>query len=154
MCSSDLLAPLAATPGAPGREHVVARVKTTRAGLDGAQSVFGALAERHSLPARFRAEMLVVLDEVLSNVRRHAFGDRKAHDVELDFHLEPGSLTLAVADSGAPFDPLSLRPPDTTAPLAQRRVGGLGVLIVRSLTDTQTYERRDGRNHLRLTKRI
>ena len=153
MASTDL-APLAATPGAPGREHVVAEVKTTRAGLDGAQSVFAALAERHGLPARFRAEMLVVLDEVLSNVRRHAFGDRKAHDVELDFHLEPNLLTLAVVDAGTPFDPLSLRPPDTTAPLAERPVGGLGVLIVRSLTDTQAYERRHGRNHLRLTKRI
>jgi len=153
MASTDL-APFAATPGEPGREHVVARVKTTRAGLDGAQSVFGALAERHSLPARFRAEMLVVLDEVLSNVRRHAFGDRRAHDVELDFHLEPDLLTLAVADSGRPFDPLSLRPPDTTAPLAERPVGGLGVLIIRSLTESQSYERRDGRNHLRLTKRI
>jgi len=98
--------------------------------------------------------MLVVLDEVLSNVRRHAFGDRRAHDVELDFHLEPDLLTLAVADSGRPFDPLSLRPPDTTAPLAERPVGGLGVLIIRSLTESQSYERRDGRNHLRLTKRI
>lgn len=148
------LAWLTGAPGGPGREHVGARVKTTRAGLDEAQSVFGALAMRHSLPERVRAEMLVVLDEVLSNVRRYAFGDRRSHDVDLDLHVEPGLLTIAVADAGAPFDPLSLRSPDTAGSLAERPVGGLGVLIVRSLTDTQAYERRDGRNHLRLTKRI
>ena len=153
MASTDL-AGLARASGGPQSEHVAVRVRTTRAGLDEAQSVFGALAGRHGLPERFRAEMLVVLDEVLSNVRRHAFGDRKAHDIDLDFHIEPGLLTLAIADAGAPFDPLSLLAPDTGAALEARPIGGLGILIVRSLTDTQAYERRDGRNRLRLTKRF
>jgi serine/threonine-protein kinase RsbW len=43
---------------------------------------------------------------------------------------------------------------DTTLPLEERKVGGLGIHFIRQLMDTTDYERRDGNNVLTLTKII
>jgi serine/threonine-protein kinase RsbW len=60
---------------------------------------------------------------------------------------------MTVEDDGPHFDPLSLPPPDVTVGLADRRVGGLGVHLVRNLMDTVSYARTAGRNQLCMSKR-
>jgi serine/threonine-protein kinase RsbW len=61
---------------------------------------------------------------------------------------------MTVEDDGPQFDPLSLPPPDVTVSLADRKVGGLGVFLVRNLMDTVSYARVAGRNQLRMSKRL
>jgi serine/threonine-protein kinase RsbW len=61
---------------------------------------------------------------------------------------------MTVEDDGPQFDPLSLPPPDVTASLAERKVGGLGVFLVRNIMDNVTYARTAGRNQLRISKRL
>jgi len=61
---------------------------------------------------------------------------------------------MTVEDDGPQFAPLSLPPPDVTATLADRKVGGLGVFLVRNIMDTVTYARTAGRNQLRISKRL
>jgi anti-sigma regulatory factor (Ser/Thr protein kinase) len=41
-----------------------------------------------------------------------------------------------------------------TASLADRRVGGLGVFLVRQMMDSVSYERVAGRNQLRMSKSL
>jgi anti-anti-sigma factor len=55
---------------------------------------------------------------------------------------------------GQAFDPLQAPLPDLTADLAERQVGGLGIHFIRSLMDAVAYDRRDGRNRLRMVKRL
>ena len=65
------------------------------------------------------------------------------------------SDTVSVhGDDGPAFDPLAAQAPDTTLGLDERPVGGLGLMLVRRLMDDVAYERRDGRNHLRLRRRL
>jgi serine/threonine-protein kinase RsbW len=61
---------------------------------------------------------------------------------------------MTIEDEGPGFDPLSLPPPDVTASLADRRVGGLGVFLVRQMMDSVSYERVAGRNQLRMSKSL
>jgi len=61
---------------------------------------------------------------------------------------------LTVSDDGVPFDPLAVAPPDTSLPLEQRPLGGLGIHLVRHLVDEVTYERRGDRNVLTLVKAV
>ena len=89
----------------------------------------------------------------MSNVVRHGDGDRPA-TIDVAFGGDGAIVLVSVADSGPPFDPLSLPPPDTSAPLDARKAGGLGIALVRALADEVRYERRDGRNHLSMTWRI
>ena len=74
--------------------------------------------------------------------------------VEVSLDLAEGGVTMTVEDDGPPFDPLTLPVPDVAAPLGERRVGGLGVYLVRHMMDVVTYARVGTRNQLRMTKRL
>jgi serine/threonine-protein kinase RsbW len=100
----------------------------------------------------------VSLDEVLANVVRHGLAGRgESARVEIALSLEAGEpprCELRVEDDGPEFDPLTAAPPDTTLGVDERPIGGLGIELVRRLMDDVRYERRDGRNRLRLVRRM
>lgn len=114
-----------------------------------------AFAEAGGLSAVEQARLLVILDELFSNVLRHGKGGAKAVEkVEVALSLDGERLTMDFADDGAPFDPLAVAPPDFNLQGAQRPVGGLGIHIVRGLVDEVQYQRGGGLNRLRLIRRI
>ena len=63
-------------------------------------------------------------------------------------------ITIEFLDSGKPYDPLKNNEPDTTLPAEERRIGGLGIFMVKRLMDTVQYEYRDGKNILILQKLV
>ncbi len=64
------------------------------------------------------------------------------------------ALTIILRDHGDSFDPASVPEPDLTCDLEDRRVGGLGVYLIRQLMDEVSYERPSGAgNVLVLVKR-
>jgi anti-sigma regulatory factor (Ser/Thr protein kinase) len=68
--------------------------------------------------------------------------------------LSDGELVIEVEDDGRPFNPLQVPPPDLERPLAQRKVGGLGLHLVRELTSSIEYDRKDGKNRLVMKQTI
>ena len=63
-------------------------------------------------------------------------------------------MRVAVEDDGEPFNPLEAAEADTSKPLEERAIGGLGVHLVRKLTDALEYQRHEGRNLLVMKKRL
>lgn len=123
--------------------------------LDGIREAVDAVdrwCEAAGIPASHRRRMLTAVDEVLSNVVRHGYQDQSG-TIDVALAGEPGIVLVDVADDGPAFDPLAAPAPDTSAPLDERRVGGLGIALVRALADDVRYERRAGRNHLSMTWR-
>ena len=57
------------------------------------------------------------------------------------------SLRFAIEDEGPPFDPTVHAAPDFDAPLEERKVGGLGVHLVRSMAEVR-YARLGNRNRV------
>ena len=95
----------------------------------------------------------LALEEVFMNVVMHGAKGRPCR-VEVCLALSVDSVSLTVEDDGPGFDPLSLPPPDVTASLAERPVGGLGVFLVRQTMDDVSYARVAHHNRLRMTKRV
>jgi serine/threonine-protein kinase RsbW len=112
------------------------------------------LGARRGLAGDAVADMNVALDEVLTNVLSHAYDDASPHDIRIVLAVYPGALQAEVEDDGRPFDPRTVPPPDRTAALAERKVGGLGIHFVRSLMSEFAYQRVDGRNRLVLTRTL
>lgn len=100
--------------------------------------------------ARFRLALLV--EEAVTNVCRHAYANSEDGEVELAIapRTDPPGLELLVRDWGPPFDPLSQPPPDTTLPLDQRPLGGLGILMLRETASRIEYRRVGETNELRM----
>ena len=110
---------------------------------------FAALA---GLPESRRLDLRLALEEAFVNVVRYAWEGGR-HTVHLRLAREAGAVVAVLEDDGRPFNPLELPPFDPNLPLQERREGGMGINMVRGLTDEQAYERRGGRNRLRLTVR-
>ena len=68
--------------------------------------------------------------------------------------LNDSQLRIEIRDDGIPFDPLAHPEPDTSIPLEEKPIGGLGILMARKSMDDISYERRDSENILTLTKRL
>ncbi len=102
-------------------------------------------ALRVGLPDRLRHHLLLVHDELASNVVHHAAGARHLTiAVELDRAVR--RLRYRVRDDGPGFDPLDRPVPRTDLALAARRPGGLGIHLVRELSDAASWRRRGGEN--------
>jgi len=86
-------------------------------------------------------QLTLALDELLTNSIRH--GGCKGVPGAVQIRLEPheGAVHVEFRDRGTPFDPLSVPPPDLTAPLEQRASGGLGLHFVRQMMRHLQYDR-------------
>ncbi len=74
--------------------------------------------------------------------------------LRLPLSLQDDRLTIEFADDGQAFDPLSGPPPDLDQTLDLREPGRLGLHITREFMDEARYDRRDGRNVVRLSRRV
>jgi len=108
----------------------------------------------HTLAESTAAQLTLVLDEAITNIISYAYDDAGEHEIAVRISIASGTLTVELVDDGRPFDPVRVAPPDLTAPLAERAIGGLGIHLMRRLTDDIRYRREGARNHLVLAKRI
>jgi serine/threonine-protein kinase RsbW len=98
-------------------------------------------------------ELRLVAEEGLSNVIRYAYADAARHSIEVTVEIGDGEIRLVLRDDGRPFNPLAAPAPDLDAAVEQRRAGGLGIHLLRSLVDRADYWRENDANVLRLIKR-
>ena len=109
--------------------------------------------QHHLAPAVLQAADLA-LEEHVTNVMRYAYEDTAPHEIRIRLALEPQRMQIEVEDDGRPYDPLSRPPVDTSEPLEEKPMGGLGIHLIRSLMDEVDYRREAGKNILRMRKRL
>jgi anti-sigma regulatory factor (Ser/Thr protein kinase) len=95
---------------------------------------------------RFR----LAVDEVATNIILHGYEEAGySGNVELSVTIDDQALTLAIEDTGIPYDPNRYDLPDADdlqQPIEQRPLGGLGVLLAIQGVDRFMYERSNDRN--------
>jgi anti-sigma regulatory factor (Ser/Thr protein kinase) len=99
-------------------------------------------------------DLNIVLDEVVSNAIAHGYEAGVPGEIVVRLRRRRREVVAEVEDDGRPFDPLQAPPPDLSAPLAERRVGGLGLHFVRNLMDQVSYARVGTRNILKMLKNL
>lgn len=113
--------------------------------LPALQAAVDALCTQAGADGELRADLQVVLDEVCSNVFAHAHALGTPGPLRLLLRHwaaasgSPAALELSFIDHGRPFDPLAAPRPDLDLPLDERPIGGLGIHLLRQLTDRQLY---------------
>jgi serine/threonine-protein kinase RsbW len=119
------------------------------------REVTGALETAMKLYAFADVDILdtqLALEEALTNTIVHGYRDHPG-DLTINCRTSHGLVELQIEDSAPPFDPLSVPDPDVSAGLDKRRVGGLGVLLIRRVMDDIVYRYEDGKNILVMVKR-
>ena len=123
----------------------------TQEGIEAASAFLDETLGRFaSNPLNFQTAKLptlhIILDEICSNIVKHSGASGFEMDVEL--LADPAGVRLTFIDDGKPYDPLTHEDPDTSIPLAERAIGGLGIMMVKKMADSVSYERVHDRNYL------
>lgn len=141
-----------AGPDGTGLLHL--RLQADQVSLVLLAEAVGALADAGSWPAEVRFHVDLVLEELVLNIVSYGFPDGRRGHVEVQIRERDGVLLITVEDDGIPFDPFAQAEPDLNLPLEERDIGGLGIHFARSLMDTHSYRREDGRNRVELRKSL
>ncbi len=98
-------------------------------------------------------DIVQAVDESVTNAIVHGYRGSPGL-VEVEVTGNGRSLVVRLRDDAPVFDPTSVPTPDVTRPLEQQRLGGLGVLLMRQLTDSMSYTQLGAAvgNELTLTK--
>jgi serine/threonine-protein kinase RsbW len=152
----DIDAVVAAGQGLIGvsNERLTLRIANDLAALAGVAESVDEFCAAHALPTDCAFKLNIALEELLTNTISYGFDDARRHEIAIDIAVAGDAITAELSDDARPFDPLQAPPPDLGSPIEERRVGGLGVHLVKTLMDDVAYDYRDGRNHIRLSKRI
>lgn len=112
------------------------------------------IAEAAELAEAQGTRLELAVEEALVNVFHYAYASQShPGSVLCRVKVEANSLTVEIVDEGPPFDPLARPDPDTALELEQRQPGGLGIFMIRQLTDEVSYRREEGRNVLTIRVR-
>ena len=109
----------------------------------------GEFLSEEGVPDRTIHHVRLVIEELVSNIVRYGFDDAAPHRIEVDIRSEPRRVAVTIEDTGRAFDPNAAPPPPLDQPLEERRLGGLGIFLVKKLTSELAYTRVDNRNRVR-----
>jgi anti-sigma regulatory factor (Ser/Thr protein kinase) len=105
-----------------------------------------AAADAAGLGPQARYRLRLAADEIATNIMTHGYAGVPG-TVELRTEMDDQTLRVILEDTGLPFDPHQLPPPDDLhVPLEQRKIGGLGVYLALRNVDRLLYERVGDRN--------
>ena len=96
----------------------------------------------------------VAVEEAVVNVMKYAYPPGQQRDVTIEAASNDVRLKFTIIDCGMPFDPTVQSEVDTTLSAQERKIGGLGIHIIRQNMDSINYERIDNLNVLTLRKKI
>lgn len=111
------------------------------------------LASRYGLSSEACGRINLILEEALVNVVSYAYPEGVSGEITLTIRHDDiaEKLIFEIADEGTPFDPTAAPAPDQSADAEDRPIGGLGIHLVRTLSDNVQYARSEGRNILTIT---
>ena len=125
---------------------LIQEIPTIRKDLTELQSLW-------SIPDSEMRQIRLIIEEIFSNVIRYAFSDSQEHLVHVQLKKVDNEITIQITDDGIPFNPLEYNQGVITDP-ASSVDGGMGLTLIKTFSNSITYERVDSHNQLLITKKI
>jgi serine/threonine-protein kinase RsbW len=95
----------------------------------------------------------LAVDEACANVIKHAYNKDDKQPIDIAIQIDYQKLTVIITDRGRGFDPNRIKRPDMNEYLAEMRVGGLGIYLMRTLMDEIDFDMKPGkRNQVIMSK--
>ena len=131
------------------------RVAATKENLETVTAFLDEILDEKDCPLKVRLQIDLALEEMYINIANYAYTPKIGEmELRVAFDEAERELTLVLIDSGIPYDPLAKKDPDVTLSAEKRKIGGLGIYLVKKTMDSMTYERRDGRNIVTMKKKF
>jgi anti-sigma regulatory factor (Ser/Thr protein kinase) len=135
-------------------ERATLVLKNDVAELEKVMALVSDVCKRHSIPPETEYDLTLALDEVVTNVARHAYPQGETHQFTLKVTVSGTEFEARVEDDGVAFDPTAHPAPNLDIPLEERKEGGLGIFLVRQIMTSVEYQRVEGKNLLIIRKTL
>ena len=107
-------------------------------------------------PKRVQRQIDVAIDELFGNIAHYAYRPEQLGEATVRCCVggSPLQVTIQFLDNGTPFNPLAKEDADITLSAEERKIGGLGILMVKKSMDAVDYTYEGGKNILTIKKSI
>src|SRR5262245_30627440 len=116
--------------------------------LDEIREFVGDIARNSGFGDKDIYNIQLAADEAASNIIEHAYEGVNDGMLEISCGMRDGSIMIVMVDHGESFDPSAIPLPDLKADLSERKIGGLGIFLMRKLMDEVHYESKNSGNVL------
>lgn len=100
-------------------------------------------------------QIKICVEEIFVNIAHYAYGDGKGDAlIGISYDEKERAMTFSFEDSGIPYNPLKKKDPDITLTAEERGIGGLGIFICKKTMDDIQYQYVNGKNVLKMTKKL
>ena len=108
----------------------------------------------NSIPDVIHHDLRLAAEEAFVNIVNYAFANKETHTISIEISSTSNTVSITFIDSGIEFNPL--HPPDSNSDenidTDNFCEGGMGIHLIKSLTDHQEYNRIKQRNVFTVTK--
>jgi serine/threonine-protein kinase RsbW len=110
---------------------------------------------KHGVTELHVSEIVLAIDEMCSNLMIHAHHCNPKDFLEINIEIKPGNpVVFEIIDDGSVFDINQFSEPELNNLIHDKRKGGLGIRLVKSIMDKIEYTKQSGRNICRLQKTV
>ena len=99
-------------------------------------------------------EINLALEELFTNIISYGYDDEAEHWVKFTLSYQNGTIRMEIEDDGIPFNPIEAKEPDTKCALEERKIGGLGIHLTKTIMDKMVHRRSGDKNVLILKKEL
>lgn len=131
------------------------KVKSKTENLSVVRDFISSAAAEINIPKDVAENIILAVDEACTNIIKHAY--KYSPDGEIIVKVKPSlsKFVVSIIDTGLSFEPDSIPEPDLQKYYRQRRVGGLGIYLMKTLMDEVKYVSKPGKyNEVLLSKNL
>ncbi len=133
--------------------HKKLKVKSTTDNLSRIRDFIHQTAMECKLPKEKIGDIILAVDEACTNVIKHAYKYSPEGEIDIDIKCKNNRFYVIITDKGEKFDITLIPEPDLEKYHKEKRVGGLGIFLMRKLMDEVKYSHLSGnRNRVTLIK--
>jgi len=108
--------------------------------LDEIRDFVGDIARKGGFSDKDVYNIQLATDEAASNIIEHAYHNQPGQVLEISCGMQADAIKVVLTDYGESFDPSEVPTPDLKADLSDRKIGGLGIFLMRKLMDEIDYK--------------
>lgn len=130
-------------------------IKSRTENLSAVRNFITSAVEEVNVPKDVAADIVLAVDEACTNIIKHAYKFNPDGDIDIHVKYSSKKIEVKITDRGSSFHPENVPIPDLKKYFEEKRVGGLGMYLMKSLMDDVRYKSIPGEyNQVLLTKKL
>jgi anti-sigma regulatory factor (Ser/Thr protein kinase) len=109
--------------------------------------------EDHDVDAQAVYRINLALEEMITNIIRHGYDDYESHEIKVSIEILENEIEGVIEDDGHEFNPVEQERKAEPSSLSERKIGGLGIHLIKKMLDHIDYRRENEKNILKVRTR-